>query len=346
MAHGKSVRNHTNASVIWSSVPVRVWVSYESMVRRKSVWNHPNTSVTWSSRAVHGRKFLLPRDIQRHNSKFFETSCGFAMHAVWFPMCLNRLGPYGTRRLSECLHETHGCVPTRKTLGAIGVCGPWEVRTKSSSCDAIVTCVLPILCVFVRCLAQLAVSHELVRVSYGFGMWPFGCIAGPCRRLTGFGTTNDQSCGPVCGKGLRTQVWASFGARTTLYRPKIVGSQSLKAVHAHRSATGYTATCGSKKSSKNRTNPSAVICPVWSGFRYALDWQTRTQSVFIWTGILIKLSWAHMPFRFCRIQVHISQLLRIFHNNSLLAWIETNRMKPSCFEAMSNEKWKQKWYIY
>ena len=37
------------------------------------------------------------------------------------------------------MHETHGCAPTRKTWGAIGVCGPWEVRTKSPFCDAIVT---------------------------------------------------------------------------------------------------------------------------------------------------------------------------------------------------------------
>ena len=43
---------------------------------------------------------LQPRDI-RHNSKFFETSLGLAMHAIWFPTCLHRRGPYGARRLSE-----------------------------------------------------------------------------------------------------------------------------------------------------------------------------------------------------------------------------------------------------
>ena len=45
---------------------------------------------------------------------------------------------------------------------------------------------------------------------------------------------------------------------------------------------------------------------------------------------LIKLSWAHMPFRFCSAQVHIS-VVAYFHNNSLLACVETNRIKMSCF---------------
>ena len=53
VARGKSVRNNPNASVVWSSVPVRVWMSHESMALWKSVRNHPNSSVTWSSRAVH-----------------------------------------------------------------------------------------------------------------------------------------------------------------------------------------------------------------------------------------------------------------------------------------------------
>ena len=35
-----------------------------------------------------------------------------------------------------------------------------------------------------------------------------------------------------------------------------------------------------------------------------------------------------------------------FHNNSLLACVETNIIKTSYFEAMSNEKRKQKCYIY
>ena len=59
----------------------------------------------------------------------------------------------------------------------------------------------------------------------------------------------------------------------------------------------------------------------------------------------IKLSWAYMQFRFCSAQVHIS-VVTYFHNNSLIAWVETNRIKTLCFEAMSNVKWKQKYYIY
>ena len=49
--------------------------------------------------------------------------------------------------------------------------------------------------------------------------------------------------------------------RRTLYGPKIVGSPSLKAVHAHLTATVYTAPYGS-----NRKTRSAVIRPVWSEF--------------------------------------------------------------------------------
>ena len=54
MARGKSVWNHPNASVTRSNVLVRIWVSYKSIARGKSVRNHPNASVTWSSPAVHG----------------------------------------------------------------------------------------------------------------------------------------------------------------------------------------------------------------------------------------------------------------------------------------------------
>ena len=97
------------------------------------------------------------------------------------------------------MHETHRCAPAGKTWGAIGVCGPWEVRTKSPSCDEIVTCVLPILCVFLRFLAQYSMNPYVYPT--GFERCPFGCSAGPCRRRTGFGTTTyGQSCRPVWGK--------------------------------------------------------------------------------------------------------------------------------------------------
>ena len=106
-------------------------------------------------------------------------------------------GPWEVRTKSP-MHETHGCAPARKTWGAIGVCGLWEVRTKSPSCDAIVTCVLPVLCVFFRCLAQYSMNSYVYHTD--FGRYPFGCSADPCRRCTGFGTTYGQSCRSVWGK--------------------------------------------------------------------------------------------------------------------------------------------------
>ena len=42
--------------------------------------------------------------------------------------------------------------------GGMGACGPWEVRKKSPSCGAIVTCVLPVLCVFLQCLAHYSMN--------------------------------------------------------------------------------------------------------------------------------------------------------------------------------------------
>ena len=95
-------------------------------------------------------------------------------------------------------HETHGCAPARKTWGAKGGCGPWEVRTKSPSCDATVNCVLPVLCAFLRFLAQYSINPYVYPT--GFGRCHFGCSVGPCRRHTGFGITYGQSCRPVWGK--------------------------------------------------------------------------------------------------------------------------------------------------
>ena len=135
------------------------------------------------------------------------------------------------------MHEAHGCAPTRKTWGAKGVCGPWEAHTKLVSCNAIVTCVLPDLCVFLRFFAQY--SMNLYLYATGFGRCPFECSAGPCRRLTGFGTTYGQSCRPVWSK-YRTCRTHRYGrcldhARINLYGPKIDGNPSLKAEHVHLS---------------------------------------------------------------------------------------------------------------
>ena len=96
------------------------------------------------------------------------------------------------------MHETHGCTPARQTWTAIGVCGLWEVRKKSPSCDAIVACVLAVLFVFLRFVSQYSMNPYVYPI--GFGRCPFGCSAGPCRRRTGFGTTYGQSCRPVWGK--------------------------------------------------------------------------------------------------------------------------------------------------
>ena len=66
------------------------------------------------------------------------------------------------------------------------------VRAKFvSSCDAIVTCVLPVLCVLLRLLAQCSI--EPIFDPTGFVRCPFGCSAGACSRRTGFGTPYGQS---------------------------------------------------------------------------------------------------------------------------------------------------------
>ena len=119
--------------------------------------------------------------------------------------------------------------------------------------------------------------------------------------------------------------------------PKIVGSPSLKAVHAHRSATGYTGPYGSKKSSNNRTipqrgQPTSLI----RVYAMRLIGKQGQKASSYEQRSLIKLSWAHMPFRFCGAQVHIS-FVAYFRNNSLLACVETTRIKTSCFEAVSNK---------
>ena len=120
-------------------------------------------------------------------------------------------------------------------------------------------------------------------------------------------------------------VWAPFGPRTTLYGPKIVGSPSLKAVHAHLLATDYTAPYGSKNHRNSYKPEARSSTQSDQGFRYTLNWQTRTQSFFIRTAESNQTELG-------------ADAITYFHNNSLLACVETNRIKTSCFEAMSNEK--------
>ena len=79
----------------------------------------------------------------------------------------------------------------------------------------------------------------------------------------------------------QVQVWAPFGPRMTLYGPNIVGSPSLKAVHAQRSATDYTGPKVIEKSYKPAARASVVSD---QSFRYALNWQRMTQRFFIRTA--------------------------------------------------------------
>ena len=209
--------------------------------------------------------------------------------------------------------------------------GPWAVRTKSpGSCDAIVTCALPVLCVFLRFLAQYSMTRTCTtRVSEG--------SAGPCRRLTGFGTTYGQSCRPVGGKyrAYRIHMYGRllFGPRTTLYEPKIVGSPSLKAVHAHLSATGYTARTSPKMIEKCTVYRSAVIRPVWSWFSLCTKLANKDTNFFIRTVESNKTELAALAISVLSCTgSHIS----CYVFSQQLHTLKQTELKP-CFEAMSNE---------
>ena len=90
-------------------LPSQTWLCDIWPIRVRKPTNWP--SMGMKSLVAHVWKLYMlnhqPRDI-RHNSKFFETSCGLAMHAVLFPTCLQRLGPYGSRRLSESFIWLYG----------------------------------------------------------------------------------------------------------------------------------------------------------------------------------------------------------------------------------------------
>ena len=151
----------------------------------------------------------------------------------------------------------------------------------------------------------------------GFGRCPFGCSAGPCKRRTDFGTTYGQSCRPVWGKyrACRTHKYGrhldharlSTGPRSTeahLFR---------KAQHAHCSPTDYTAQYGSNNHRKTIQNPQRGHPPMLiRDFAMRVIGKQGHKASSYEQRSLIKLSWSHMPFRFCHAQVHISQLLRIF----------------------------------
>ena len=138
--------------------------------------------------------------------------------------------------------------PARKTWGAIGVCGPWEVRTKSHSCDAIVPCVLSVLCVCLRFFVQYSMSPYVYPM--GFGRCPFGCSAGPCRRRTGFGTTFGQTCRPVWGRCMGA-FWTMRDSLRAQNRRKPISESCICATFSD----GLYGPVRVKKSLKNRKIP-------------------------------------------------------------------------------------------
>ena len=146
-----------------------------------------------------------------------------------------------------------------------------------------------------------------------------------------------------------------YGANTGLVEPTRMGvfwttHDSLRAQNRRKSISescrcssfshGLYGTVRVKKSSKNCTNPQRSHAPsLIRDFAMRLIGKQGHKASSYEQRSLIKLSWAHMPSRFCHAQVHIS-VVTYFHNNSLIAWVETNKIKTSRFEAMRNEKWK------
>ena len=141
------------------------------------------------------------------------------------------------------MHETHGCAPARKTWGAIGVCGPYEIcllrcnyhmRSPGSLC----------------LLAQYSMNHVYLT---GFGKCPFGCSVGPCRRRMGFETTYGHFFRPVWGKcrACRTHqhgaVWAMHYSLRAQNPRKPISESSTCSSLTHRAIRV-------QQSSKNRTN--------------------------------------------------------------------------------------------
>ena len=133
-------------------------------------------------------------------------------------------------------------------------------------------------------------------------------------------------------------VWASeqptaglpdqYGANTGPVEPSSMGAfwtthDSLRAL-SRRKPISESYTCSSfspglygpirvQTSSKKQTNPQRGHPPsLIRVFAMRLIGKQGHKATLYKQRSLIKLSWAHMPFRFCRAQVHISRLLRIF----------------------------------
>ena len=225
--------------------------------------------------------------------------------------------------------------------------GPWEVRTKSPSCDATVTCVLPVLCVFLRFLAQYSMNPYVYPTDSG--RCPSGCSAGPCRHRMGFETTYCQSCRLVWDKykACRTHKYG----RLLDHAPLSTGPKSLEA-HLWKlymlifQPRAIWPRMGPRIIAKLYKPAARSTAQSDQGFCYALNWQIRTQSFFIQTADSNQTELgAHAISVLSCTGSHIT-VVTYFHNHSLLACFETNIIKTSCFEVMSYEKWKQKCYIY
>ena len=96
----------------------------------------------------------------------------------------------------------------------------------------------------------------------GFGRCSFRCSAGPCRQRTGFGTTYGQSCNntwPVEPTSMGT-IWTMHDSLQAQNRWKPISERSTCSSFTH-----------------------GLYSQSDQGFRYARNWQTRTQSFFIRT---------------------------------------------------------------
>ena len=172
------------------------------------------------------------------------------------------------------------------------------------------------------CVLAILAQYSMNLCVYptGFGRCPFGCSADPCR------TTCNQSCRPIWDKC--RAFWTTHYTLRSQNRRKHISGSCKRSSFSH----------GSKHHRKNRTYPQRGHLPsMIKVFATRLIGKQGHEASSFEQRSLIKLSWVHMPFRFCRAQIHIS-VVTYFHNNSLLACVETNRIKTSCFEAMSNEK--------
>ena len=119
------------------------------------------------------------------------------------------------------------------------------VRGKSvPSCDAVVTCVLPVLCAFLRFLAQCSMNPYVYPT--GFVRCPSGCSVGPCRCRTGFGTPS---------------LAEQYGANTGHVEPTRMGA--CRITHDYRRA-------------QNRRKPISESC-TFSSFNHRLYGPVRVQ---------------------------------------------------------------------